>query len=178
MLIDLNYVMQRALSAHAVCTISPCKGTMGSRAGDNGGCGRLVRGRVTRCTAQQHGRDFQLAFSSAVDVPGFCAARDNGILLDSMLGGNWESTDPILLVFWFYLSLFFLMTFLIINSIWPTPHNSDSGFAEVADCILHVGSSSVAFPEISWHKCSYAYNIRGWKNHNYFFLKEWFFNSQ
>lgn len=96
MLIDLNYVMQRAPAAHAVCTISDGRGTMGSRAGDNGGCRRLLCGRVTRCRVQEHSRYFQHAFSSAVDVPGSSAAGDNGILLVKRV--NWESRDLVLLV--------------------------------------------------------------------------------
>lgn len=131
MLIDLNYGMQRALSAHAVCTISPCKGTMGSRAGDNGGCGRLV------LAGSQGAEHNSRADISSLPFPllWMCLAS----VLQETMASSWtervrrQSRDLLLLVLLVLLvAVLFNDIFNSLSWIWPTPHKSDCGFAEVA----------------------------------------------
>lgn len=98
----------------------------------------------------------------------------------NVLGGDWESRDLVLLVV-----LVLPVTALFNNIfnrwgpslswIWPTTHKGDSVFAEETVCILHAGSLSLTFPEITQHTCSYAYNTKGWKKPQFFFLQGVFF---
>lgn len=101
----------------------------------------------------------------------------------NVLSDNWESRDLVLLV-----SLVLPVAVLLNNIfnrrepslswIWPTPHKSDSGLAEVGVCTLHVGSSSLPLSEITQRTLSYAYKTKGWKKIFFFYKESVFHNSQ
>lgn len=107
MLIDLNDVMQRAPAAHAVCTISDGRGTMGSREGTMGAAGGCSvagsQGAEYKSTADISSMPFPLLWMCLAPV----LQETMASFWLNMLTGKAEVWSC--LWSWFYLVLLFLI---------------------------------------------------------------------